>query len=349
MIKINNQSDDNYLKKVYEKDFSMITSIVFNSLLNKSLSNINYNKIYRFATEDIASYLKKFGNIKNYLTVCGSSEQVINGILYGAKNIDVFDINYFTKHGLNLRLAAIKALTQDEFITFYNSKFNSQLFFKILMYLDEYNYNFWNKIYNCYGDVLINKLFYNNRLSLSQIISINPYLQNNNYEQIKTMIDEVNINFIESDLYNLVSHISNNKYDLINLSNIYEYLNYDKDTSILLANQFKDYIISLTNNNLNDGGSIIVSYMYKWNRNVKKHFDNLYKINKKLVSRKDGAIKKELYLNGQTYQNLSYSMLYDVLGNKIEEIITNTIIYGMSIEEKHDVAIVLRKNKSSNK
>ena len=64
----------------------------------------------------------------------------------------MFDINYFTKHGLNLRLAAIKALTQDEFITFYNSKFNSQLFFKILMYLDEYNYNFWN---------IISKIFLN--------------------------------------------------------------------------------------------------------------------------------------------------------------------------------------------
>ena len=53
MIKINNEDGSNYIKRVYERDFKMMSSIVFNSLLNKKSESNNYNKLYRFATEDI--------------------------------------------------------------------------------------------------------------------------------------------------------------------------------------------------------------------------------------------------------------------------------------------------------
>ena len=347
MIKINNEDGSNYIKRVYERDFKMMSSIVFNSLLNKKSESNNYNKLYRFATEDMATYMPKLDNMNTYLSICGSSEQIFNGILLGAKNIDVFDINYFAKHGLMLRVAAIKALTKDELIKFYSSKLDLDLFYKILDYLDDYEKSFWYNIINCYGDVLINRLFYKTRLNIDQIIDINLYLQDNNYELIKRLIDDVNINFIESDLYNLIPFVKNKKYNCINLSNIYEYLNYDKTASIKKALTYKEFIDYLINNNLDNDGSIMFAYMYKWNRNVKDYFDILYRTNKELVSRYDNKIKKNLYNKGLTYQNLSYSMLYDVFKN-FEEIITNTIIYGNSIEKNHDVALILRKGSYGN-
>ena len=167
-------------------------------------------------------------------------------------------------------------------------------------------------------------------------------MQDNNYELIKRLIDDVNINFIESDLYNLIPFVKNKKYNCINLSNIYEYLNYDKTASIKKVLTYTEFIDYLINNNLDNDGSIMFAYMYKWNRNVKDYFDILYRTNKELVSRYDNKIKKNLYNKGLTYQNLSYSMLYDVFKN-FEEIITNTIIYGNSIEKNHDVALVLKK------
>lgn len=51
--------------------------------------------MYNFAIEDIASYTQVFENFNRYLSVCASGDQVLNGILYGATNIDTFDKNYF--------------------------------------------------------------------------------------------------------------------------------------------------------------------------------------------------------------------------------------------------------------
>ena len=348
IFKVNNSSNNDYIKKVYERDYQMINSVIFNSLLNNYIININYNKLYRFATEDISSYIYKLGIMNDLLSVCGSADQIINGILLGAKNIDVFDINYFAKHGLTLRLGALKALTKEEFIHFYYSRFDNDLFEKILYYLNDKDNNFWENIYNCYGKVLINNLFYENRLNAEQLVEINPYLQDNNYEKVKELIKDVNINFIEADLYRLKSFIKTKKYDTINLSNIYEYLNYDRNTSIESARQYKDFIDYLIDNHLKNDGSIMIAYMYKWNKEVKNYFDNQYQKNNKLLSRYDINKDKNLLKKGLTYQNLSYSMLYNSLKIEYEEVLTNTIIYGQNIEKKHDVTLIYRKDSYGN-
>ena len=263
IYKINNIIDNNYIDYIYDKDLNTIKTSFLNYYLNSDILNINYNKLYRFATEDINSYMKSFKNMTDYLTVCGSSEQVLNGILKGAKNIDVFDINYFAKHALALRIGAIKSLTRKEFMSFYYNRFDYNLFLKILNNLDKRDYIFWSKIYLCFGKVLINNLFYNNRLTINDLININPYLQDNNYEILKELIDKVNINFIESDFYNIITFINEKKYDVINLSNIYEYINFDKFATLTNAYKYIEFIKNLKNNHLKDNSTIMFAYMYK--------------------------------------------------------------------------------------
>ena len=60
--------------------------------------NSKYFPIHLFATENILGFTSKinFSN-QTILTVCSSSDQLLNMLLYNAKEIDTFDINEFTK------------------------------------------------------------------------------------------------------------------------------------------------------------------------------------------------------------------------------------------------------------
>ena len=327
MININNRNDMNYIDYIYNRDFNLMKDNIFNSYLNKSI-NINYNRILRFATEDITTYMKYINDFDSYLTVCGSSDQIINSILYNSKNIDTFDINYFAKYGLILKLGAIKSLNKFEFLSFY-SKFDDNLFFKILKGLNEIDRLFWINLYNYLGSILMNNLFYNNYLSIKNIININPYLQNNNYEIVKDLIDSVDINFIDSDLYYIEQFILNKKYNVINLSNIYDFINYDKFVSISNAYKYIEFIKKLFNY-LKYNGSLLFSYIYKFNKKLKDIINKYYRLNNYNVC------------EFVTYQNIAYYILYELIDFNYDEIRTKTLVFGSS-NEKEDVALIYKK------
>lgn len=339
-------SNNDIFQQVLERDFSMINSILFGNLFGH---NIHYNKIFRFATEDICSYMTAIPKVDSFLTVCGSGDQVINGILLGAKEIDAFDINYFAKHGLFLKIAAIKALTKEEFIQAYQLGFDLNTINKIIQVLPDNEANMIVNIIKMYGIEYLNKLFLDNKVPKELFIKINNYLQDNNYNQLRDMLDRVIINFIESDFYHLLGHINDKRYDFINLSNIYEYINYDYGTTRAKALDYYQFIEYLIDNHLKVEGSLLLAYMYKWNKHEKEHFLKLYGQEKVLVARYDKKTKMKYYQQGLTYQNLSYAYLYDVIAEKnFEEVFTDTVVFGNSLEREHDVAIVLRKERYGN-
>lgn len=334
------------IQQVLDKDFLMINSIIFSSLFEQS---IHYNKIFRFATEDICSYMTAIPKIDTYLTVCGSGDQVINGILLGAKEIDTFDINYFAKYGLLLKIAAIKTLTKEEFIQAYQLGFNLNDIYKMLQVLPDDEVKMLVNILKMYGIKYLNRIFLDNKVPKELFIKINNYLQDNNYDQLKSMLDNVTINFIEADFYHILDYICGKRYDFINLSNIYEYINYDSGATKEKAQEYYQYIEYLMNSHLNGEGSLLLVYMYKWSKHEKERFLKLYNQEKILVGRYDKKSKIGYYQKGLTYQNLSYAYLYDVMEEKkYEEVFTNTVIFGNSLEREHDVAIVLRKEKYGN-
>ena len=62
-------------------------------------SNKIFQYIYPFTTENINGYIDLFYlDDKSLLTVGSSGDQVINAIDKGCKNIDVVDINEYTKY-----------------------------------------------------------------------------------------------------------------------------------------------------------------------------------------------------------------------------------------------------------
>ena len=65
---------------------------------------------------------------KKILTVIGSGNQVINGILAGTENFDVFDISIFPEYYLYLQLASVMALSKEEYLEYYFSDDRDVLF-----------------------------------------------------------------------------------------------------------------------------------------------------------------------------------------------------------------------------
>lgn len=315
--------------------------------------NNKYESLYTFATEDMSTYFKEFTITDSFLTIGASGDQVINAINSGAKTIDVFDSNRLCRHAMYLKLAAIKGLSYEEFTEYYET-FSPFLFVKLIEYLPEEEFMYWGTLYSMFGlsniksgEYIRDLLFTYKRLDKDIVKSINPYLIPQNYEKLKKTINEVSINYIDSDLYNLPSHLSNKTYDAINLSNIYEYLNYGNNTTHKKAQEYHDFILNSLYPHLNQNGSIMVSYLYAWSDKAHQEFQRLYKqTNGKVVG--TGALSMPdfmvYYLPGLTTQNLSYHYLEEVFQNDpIEKIPTEHIQYGQSSDMSHDMALILRK------
>ena len=79
--------------------------------------------IYPFTTENISGYIDKFNLCnRSLLTVGSSSDQVINSILYGCKDVTLIDINSYSKYYYYLKVASILCLDMDEFFFFLRYK-----------------------------------------------------------------------------------------------------------------------------------------------------------------------------------------------------------------------------------
>lgn len=312
--------------------------------------NNKYDSLYTSATEDMATYYKEFNHPKTFLSIGASGEQVINAISCGAKVIDVYDSNSLCRHATNLRLAALKGLPKEKLLEYYAS-FDPRLFAEFAEKLPEDSLLYWFGIYSSFpieqAGLIINKfLFAYKRLDRSLVLLMNPYLENETYKRTQKMAEDVSINYLDCDLYSLPEKIQDKTYDAMTFSNIYEYLNYNQNTTKENAEKYRNFIIKEMLPHLNEGGAMMVSYLYAWNRKVKQEFDKMHQAHPERVVG-TGAISTdqlEDYLKGHTTQNLAYSYLMDVFKNDpIKELPTNHIQFGQSTDMSHDMALILKK------
>lgn len=244
-------------------------------ILNKRCFD-QFERIYPFTNEDIKDCFKNF-DLKNKecLTVLSSSDQVFDMYLNGANNVDAFDINPLTKYYFYLKKAALLAnISLKEYLNFFSrncNPFNKETFIGISKYLEDDNYKFWSELYNNFNPSDIRKsgtLFSDDETYLYMLKQKIGYLNNFEYELLKTKIQNIKINFINSDIKNL-SHKLTENYDFIYLSNIiqyvdnmyeYRYLNTIRN-QIYKLNEYKDLIEKL-GSNLNNKGTIVVGYIF---------------------------------------------------------------------------------------
>ena len=187
------------------------------------------NKVYAFTNENLSSYHKiyHFNNAK-VLSVLGSGDQYFSSLLYGAKDIELYDINEYTWDYFVLKFYAIANLTYEEFYDYFLIKKLSDYhyFTKLKGFLPtDITYRLDN-LYQVYGNlsyfikyVEIFNIDYND----GHII---PYLNKDNYLKLQNILKNIELpTFYHEDLLTLPDKLTNKSYDLILTSNIFYWIN----------------------------------------------------------------------------------------------------------------------------
>ena len=252
-----------------DNDIVLEQKIVGNSSTN--LKNTMFHAtsaIYKSSNEKMDLYYDYFKNRSNLLSVIASSDQILNAILAGAKNIDAFDISAFPKYYLYLKLAGIMVLDRDDYLDFFydvcsDSEKYDDLYFDLIRHnLADDSKRFWDSLINFFdwNDIYNSTLFSSEPVSISDVISQNKYLSKNSYQQLKKVISSVNINTYQGNILDIIDLLERS-YDIAYFSNIIYYVP---------KVRYKDKMEKVM---LNDNG-IILTYLYNTKDDSVRDFFN---------------------------------------------------------------------------
>ena len=227
-----------------------------------------FSKIYPFTTENIAGYIDYFDfDDKSLLTVGSSGDQILNAFYNGARDITLFDINEYAKYYVYLKIAAILSLSYKEFKAFFfrhgltpfvrnHHMFSPELYEKIkgnLRLLDYESFLFFDELFSLYEPTKIRERMFDDDEDRNVVIKgMNKYLKDEeSYNKLQTIIRKISFRYINGNIF---EEDVNGKFDNIFLSNLCTVANLE---------QLKSLLQKLDRNNLNNGGSIQLGYL--WN------------------------------------------------------------------------------------
>lgn len=203
------------------KDYLVSRVISF----DKVIDDKNYSKVY-FKTNEDLDYISSVIDFKdkNVLSVLASSDQVFLANSMGAKRVDTFDKNKLSLYYYYLRKWTIEYRNCIYPLEILDNNYD---WLKSLLKevkpktQDEKNaYAYWKQ--HAFDETDLSKLFFDDE---------NDGKYNTNIKDLKK-VSNLNINFYNMNLFNKIN--SNNKYDIIMISNIIEWARNDKNTLIII-------------------------------------------------------------------------------------------------------------------
>jgi hypothetical protein len=191
--------------------------------------------MYLFATETVSDYYNKIGlKGKKALTVCGSGDQVLGAWFAGASEVVCYDINANSEHMLHLKIATIKCSSYHEFLRFFGvtsgKKLDHDRYLKIREYINGSTRHFFDQAYESSDNdglaLSLSEEFFRQREGLTDPLRINDYLKNEkSYARMRDLVGASQFRFIRAGANELPG--LNERFDVINLSNIPDYLALD--------------------------------------------------------------------------------------------------------------------------
>lgn len=271
-----NEEDKEFLDN---PDFSMALEKYYDSAIyDTDTNNPSIEKVYPFSNEkQIAcfDYLKEHlqGVGKKVLTVGSSGDQALTALYNGAKDITVVDANVYTKYYTDYKMAAIKNLSADDFHYYFvvmESPFCKDVFTKIFHDLDKDSQIFWGIIFMEEDDVLTrtakgtpikNKMwndFYRMDEMKDSLFDHNEDGDYENYDKLQEILrkGDFSLKFINAD-FGKFPEVAKDKYDLILLSNVFDYVRDIDDCAT-----FSRVVNKLYDDHLNDGGKMQILYAF---------------------------------------------------------------------------------------
>lgn len=250
--------------------------------INKTIELINGSKFYYGFDKYSRIYFNNTENIKGtqdslninkgsrVLTTTGSSEQALNAIFHGATLVDAFDLNILSGYFLDFKIAAVLSLDYEEYLEFmklfslnYKHEYVRENYLKIRKNMPKDTKDYWDNVLffrlkDYRKNISIIKELFTSFLSDKDLMERCDFLSNeDNYNILKNNLGNCLIRFINCDV-NCLTQIINNKYDLIYLSNIADYISTSKEGLI----PFRDYLKNDLYNYLSDSGELVAAYLY---------------------------------------------------------------------------------------
>lgn len=272
-----------------------------------------FQNIYSFSTENLSFLsLINHSNKKSALTITGSGDQALMLIKNGYSKITCIDSNYLSHYFSELKIKCFTYLDYDEFILFFKNNpnsFNYHVFKKIKSHLSPACEKFWNQIYikhNYNGHEIRNSNLFNLKYDDWNIKFNNvPYLSNIDiYNHIQSILKSniIEFNFITESFEKFVT---NEKFDLILLSNIADYTHkFYKEDYIL---QFKNNFVLSAYNLLNKNGMLMFAYIYDFENQSKSFIRN--KINLPSI--------RSMYFKDLNYKEIIFKSAIQNLNNDV--------------------------------
>lgn len=308
--------DRKIVKSIIEIDSLFTPDLEIN--IRKNISDkgkfSSYSQLYSFTTENIAGYFKHFDfKEKKVLTVGGSGDHMINAYLSGAKEVVCFDINILAGYYTELKIAALKKLDYDTFLSFFmrpdSVNINTFSYKTYLMLENElsipakYFFNTLYKYFKNNGCKIRESLLFNNEYDekTKKIIN-NLYLANENiYNKTKNILINTKFKWYANSIEELCSGkvLKNKKFDLILLSNISDYSHKMFNTGEYLS-EYKLKIIEPLLKHVSDNGKLQFAYLYNYNKgsngNYRNNIDN--EKQRKMIFNIKGAKYREHIFKG---------------------------------------------------
>jgi hypothetical protein len=187
----------------------------------------NYNDcsfIFRVTNERINTkeYIDVLKDKKKVLSVIASGDQILNSILFGSKEIFGYDISLFPKYYLKLKIAAIESLSLKDYKEFFYGRraLNKDMYKTVSTKLDDRNKAFWDAlIKKGKKNIALTDLFCTDMSSINVASENNPYMDEENYKDLKSKIKNINLRLMNADIYGYREEMKES-FDLVNLSSI---------------------------------------------------------------------------------------------------------------------------------
>ena len=229
-----------------------------------------FKYIYPFTTENQAVYMPTLDLAgKTMLTVGSSNDQVLNAISLDCRNIIVYDICPFTLDYYNLKKAALKALSREEYIIYFafdsyknRTGFNKKTYQKIreaLVSISDESTCFWDTLYKKYSGPRIHRRLFTTTCQEFPPSELNTYLSDDDhYQYLRDRIDNAQVIFKYEDIFKANFDMP---FDVANLSNLVTYYN----PQLILELFNKTYA------SINDNGTIMICYLYEIDKETILH------------------------------------------------------------------------------
>ena len=252
----NEKEDRQYLNEPHIYSLALEKYFNKNYYIEQNHYNSTPDAVYMYTNELQRANIKALNDKpkKKVLTVGSSGDQALTAIINGATKVTIIDANLFSRYWIEYKIAAIKNLTFKEYCkNFINTRykmFQPEIFRKIFHDLSNDAQVFW-------GTIFIEELSYNN--IHTKLIKEDYYAELCNffsskikYIELQEKLKNVEIEFINAELSNFSDNL-HDEYDLINLSNILDYVP---------TLDFRDAVYALYDNNLLPGGQIQLFYQF---------------------------------------------------------------------------------------